>query len=52
MNTKQVPKLREIPKEIDKFYLEQAFNAGREKFQNKVYTFDSFYDYMKSLIKK
>ena len=44
---------REISTErITEKDLNQAFNAGRKKFKENVYMFDSFYDYKKSLIKK
>ena len=44
---------REItPKKITEKDLEQAFEAGRKKFVENVYTFDTFYDYKKSLVKK
>jgi hypothetical protein len=44
---------REItPKKITEKDLEQAFEAGRKKFMDKLYTYDTFYDYKKSLVKK
>jgi hypothetical protein len=44
---------REItPKKIIEKDLEQAFEAGRKKFMDKLYTYDTFYDYKKSLVKK
>jgi hypothetical protein len=43
---------REISTKITEKDLEQAFEAGRKKFKENLYTFDTFYDYRKSLIKK
>jgi hypothetical protein len=43
---------REISSKLTEKDLEQAFEAGRKKFMDKLYTYDTFYDYKKSLVKK